>query len=60
LRGRVRPAHYSRPPGQAPNVYLLHFYELYHLFFHCGMEVQKLYKTRIKFAPVFSRFYSIR
>jgi SAM-dependent methyltransferase len=53
LRGRVRPAHYSCPPGQAPNIYLMHFYELYYLFFHYGLEVQKLYKTRIKFGPVF-------
>jgi SAM-dependent methyltransferase len=53
LRGRVRPAHYTSQPGQAPNIYLLHFYELYYLFFHHGFEVQKLYKTRIKFAPVF-------
>ncbi|HEX9663639.1 MAG TPA: methyltransferase domain-containing protein [Candidatus Binatia bacterium] len=53
LRGRVRPAHYSHPPGQAPNIYLLHFYELYYLFFHSGLEVQQLCKTRIKFAPVF-------
>jgi len=53
LRGRVRPAHYSSPPERAPNIYLLHLYELYYLFFHYGFEVQKLYKTRIKFAPVF-------
>ena len=53
LRGRVRPAHYTSPPGQAPNIYLLHFYELYYLFFHYGFEVRNLYKTRIKFAPVF-------
>jgi SAM-dependent methyltransferase len=53
LRGRVRPVHYSSPPGQAPNIYLLHFYELNYLFFHYGFEVQKLCKTRIKFAPVF-------
>jgi SAM-dependent methyltransferase len=53
LRGRVRPAHYSSPPGQAPNIYLLHFYELYYLLFHYGFAVQKLHKTRIKFAPVF-------
>jgi len=53
LRGRVRPAHYTSAPGQAPNIYLLHFYELYYLFFHYGFEVQELRKTRIKFAPVF-------
>lgn len=52
LRGRVRPVHYSNSPGQAPNILLLHFYELYYLFFHYGFEVQKLYKTRIRFAPV--------
>jgi SAM-dependent methyltransferase len=52
LRGRVRPAHYTNPPGQAPNIYLLHFYELYYLFFHYGFDVENLHKTRIKFAPV--------
>jgi SAM-dependent methyltransferase len=53
LRGRVRPAHYTSAPGQAPNIYLLHFYELYYLFFHYGFEIRQLFKTRIKFAPVF-------
>jgi SAM-dependent methyltransferase len=53
LRGRVRPAHYTSRPGQAPNIYLLHFYELYYLFFHYGFEVRELFKTRVKFAPVF-------
>ncbi|MGH7928074.1 MAG: class I SAM-dependent methyltransferase [Candidatus Binatia bacterium] len=53
LRGRVRPAHYTSAPGQAPNIYLLHFYELYYLFFHYGFEVRELRKTKIKFAPVF-------
>jgi SAM-dependent methyltransferase len=52
LRGRVRPAHFSRKPRQAPNIYLLHFYELYYLLFHYGFEIVQLYKTRIKFAPV--------
>ena len=50
LRGRVRPAHYSRKPGQAPNIYLLHFYELYYLLFHYGFEIAGLSKTRVKFA----------
>jgi SAM-dependent methyltransferase len=50
LRGRVRPAHYSSKPGQAPNIYLLHFYELYYLLFHYGFEVAELSKTRVKFA----------
>lgn len=53
LRGRVRPAHYTRKPGQAPNIYLIHFYELYYLFFHYGFEVEELRKTKVKFAPVF-------
>ena len=53
LRGRVRPVHYSRAPGRAPNIYLLHFYELYYLFFHFGFEVQELRKTKVKFAPLF-------
>lgn len=50
LRGRVRPAHYTSKPGQAPNIYLLHFYELYYLLFHYGFEVVELRKTRVKFA----------
>ncbi|HBA38847.1 MAG: hypothetical protein A2W66_09435 [Deltaproteobacteria bacterium RIFCSPLOWO2_02_56_12] len=53
LRGRVRPAHYTRKPGQAPNIYLIHFYELYYLLFHCGFEIVELRKTKVKFAPVF-------
>lgn len=53
LRGRVRPAHYTRKPGQAPNIYLIHFYELYYLLFHCGFEIAELKKTKVKFAPVF-------
>ncbi len=53
LRGRVRPVHYTRPPGRAPNIYLIHFYELYYLLFHFGFEVYELRKTRIKFAPLF-------
>jgi SAM-dependent methyltransferase len=53
LRGRVRPAHYSRGPGVAPNIYLLHFYELYYLLFHYGFEIEELRSTKVKFAPVF-------
>lgn len=53
LRGRVRPAHYTRRPGQAPNIYLIHFYELYYLLFHYGFEIVELRKTRAKFAPIF-------
>ena len=53
LRGRVRPAHYTSASGQAPNIYLLHFYELYYLFFHYGFEVHDLCKTKVKFAPAF-------
>jgi len=33
LRGRIRLVHYSKKPGQAPNIYLLHFYELFYLLF---------------------------
>ena len=57
LRGRVRPAHYSRRPGQAPNIYLIHFYELYYLLFHYGFEIQELRATKVKFAPVFFGFF---
>ncbi len=53
LRGRVRPAHYTSKPGQAPNIYLLHFYELYYLLFHYGFEIEKLRRTRVKFAVRF-------
>lgn len=53
LRGRVRPVHFTRPPGQAPNIYLIHFYELYYLLFHYGFEVEELRPTKVKFAPVF-------
>jgi SAM-dependent methyltransferase len=53
LRGRVRPVHYSRKPGRAPNIYLIHFYELYYLLFHYGFELVELRKTRVKFAQVF-------
>lgn len=56
VRGRVRPVHYTRKPGQAPNIYLIHFYELYYLLFHYGFEVEELRKTRVKFAPVFFTF----
>ncbi len=53
MRGRVRPVHYSKKPGQAPNIYMIHFYELYFLLFHYGFEVEELMQTRVKFAPVF-------
>ena len=53
LRGRVRPVHYSRKPGRAPNIYLIHFYELYYLLFHYGFELVELRKTRVKFAQIF-------
>lgn len=49
LRGRIRPVHYSKKPGQAPNIYLLHFYELYYLLFHYGFAVLELRRTRVKF-----------
>lgn len=52
LRGRVRPAHYTKGPGQAPNIYLIHFYELYYLLFHYGFEIEGLGKTKVKSAPV--------
>jgi SAM-dependent methyltransferase len=50
LRGRVRPVHYTSKPGRAPNIYLLHFYELYYLLFHYGFKIVELRKTRVKFA----------
>lgn len=53
LRGRVRPVHHSKKPGQAPNIYLIHFYELYYLLFHYGFEIEKLSSTKIKVGPVF-------
>lgn len=56
LRGRVRPAHYTSKPGQAPNIYLLHFYELYYLLFHYGFEIVELRRTRVKFAAWFFMF----
>ena len=37
----------------APNIYLLHFYELYYLLFHYGFEIEELRSTKVKFAPVF-------
>jgi SAM-dependent methyltransferase len=52
LKARVRPAHYTRKPGQAPNIYLLHFYELYYLLFHHGFRIVRLYQTRIKIASI--------
>jgi len=53
VRGRVRPVHYTHGPGQAPNIYLIHFYELYYLLFHYGFEIEEVKKTRVKFGPVF-------
>lgn len=53
LRGRVRPVHYERGPGQAPNIYLIHFYELYYLLFHYGFEILEIRETKVKFAPIF-------
>jgi len=53
LRGRIRPVHYSKRPGQAPNIYLLHFYELYYLLFHYGFTVSELRRTRVKFPSRF-------
>lgn len=53
LRGRVRPVHFARGPGMAPNIYLIHFYELYYLLSHYGFEIEELKQTKIKFAPVF-------
>jgi len=50
LRGRVRPVHYMSKPGRAPNIYLLHFYELYYLLFHYDFKIVELRKTRVKFA----------
>ena len=49
LRGRVRPLHYSKKPGRAPNIYLLHFYELYYLLFHYGFAITELSRSRVKF-----------
>lgn len=57
VRGRVRPAHYTRRPGQAPNIYLIHFYELYYLLFHYGFEIEKIRRAKVKFAPVFFTFF---
>ena len=56
LRGRIRPVHYSKKPGQAPNIYLLHFYELYYLLFHYGFTVSELRRTRVKFPSRFLLF----
>ena len=53
VRGRVRPAHYTRGPGQAPNIYLIPFYELYYLLFHSGFEVRRLEKTKVKLGQLF-------
>ena len=56
LRGRVRPLHYTITPAMGHNIYLIHFYELYYLLFHAGLEVETLAKTHIKFA---SRFFML-
>jgi len=56
MRGRIRPVHYSKKPGQAPNIYLLHFYELYYLLFHYGFTVSELRQTRVKLPSRFLRF----
>lgn len=48
-----RKKYFYNHPGQAPNIYLLHFYELYYLLFHYGFEVVELRKTRVKFAARF-------
>lgn len=53
LRGRVRPVHYKKPPGQAPNIYLIHFYELYYVLFHYDFEIEELRATKVKFATLF-------
>ena len=56
LRGRIRLVHYSKKPGQAPNIYLLHFYELFYLLFQYGFTVSEPRRTRVKFP---SRFFLI-
>ncbi len=56
LHGRIRPVHYSKKPGQAPNIYLLHFYELYYLLFHYGFTVSELRQTRVKLPSRFLLF----
>ena len=53
LRGRVWPAHFTSVPGQAPNIYLLHFYELYYLLFQYGIEIVEIRKTQVKFPARF-------
>lgn len=53
LKGRLKPVHYSKKPDNAPNIYLIHFYELYYLLFHYGFEVENITGTRVKFASVF-------
>jgi SAM-dependent methyltransferase len=50
LWGRVRPVHCTSKPGRAPNIYLMHFYEIYYLLFHHGFEITELRRTRIKIA----------
>lgn len=53
MRGRVRPVHYSHKPGDAHNVYLIHFYELYYLLYHYNFQIDELRGSKVKFAPVF-------
>jgi SAM-dependent methyltransferase len=53
LKGRSRPLHYSFKPGLAHNIYLIHFYELYYLLFHCNFEIAAISATRRKFASLF-------
>ena len=57
MRGRIRPVHYSKKPVPAPNIYLLHFYELYYLLFHYGFTISELRSGRIKFASRALRFF---
>jgi SAM-dependent methyltransferase len=56
LRGRVRPTHYTNKPGQAPNIYLMHFFEIHYLLFHYGFEITGLRTTKIKMA---SRIFAV-
>lgn len=43
----------SPAPEVAPNISLLHFYELYYFLFHYGFSITELRKTRVKFAARF-------
>jgi len=49
----VRPAHFTSVPGQASNIYLLHFYGLYYLPFDYRFEIVELRKTQVKFPARF-------